>query len=627
MLGAPQIIFSFVIGFSLFAFHSKSPKEFVAVLTAWALTGFYSLPEFCFRLWRRLWRVLNKNTALVEDGEIVAYQTPGRILIRQSESRRLDPGDLVAVHDPLGQMRLALALDRFGRDEGILLRVAEMPGFQVPEALKTRRSDLSPNSVVKVDDLGDASANGLLTKCRESIVGLVSENTSINKLYIDVVQGKAVTEGLILEATIAGTPVLYQITNGLTQEETVFQKNTRGFARAEARKVGRWDEAEASFQLAKWIPDMHSPVFLTTGPELELDETAVGHLPATKYPVRINSIHELVTHNTAILGILGVGKSILAIELVERMIAQNVKIVCLDLTNQYAELLAPFYDAAGEEQCIQRIRAAGDKDRDQVEDTKGQGGSFENLRNAIRDDLTLFLNDDCESRLKIYNPAQLTASIQYGDLRNKKVGPGANDWKAVAAFRETTPAEITRMVTEASLALVQDAMRDQAKVCLIFEEAHSLVPEFNNLTVETDKHAVAGTARAILQGRKYGMGCLLISQRTANVTKTILNQCNSIFAFRTFDDTGMAFLENYIGFDYAHVLPSLDERHVVFFGKASSCENPVLMRVNDRSDFLQRFRNKYPPPEMPPAACQPEVPEAAAVAAPPVDAPEDDIPF
>ena len=62
-----------------------------------------------------------------------------------------------------------------------------------------------------------------------------------------------------------------------------------------------------------------------------------------------------------------------------------------------------------------------------------------------------------------------------------------------------------------------------------------------------------------------GLGCLLITQRTANVTKTILNQCNTIFAMRTFDDTGKEFLSNYIGRDYAGVLPSLSERHAVLF--------------------------------------------------------------
>jgi hypothetical protein len=63
---------------------------------------------------------------------------------------------------------------------------------------------------------------------------------------------------------------------------------------------------------------------------------------------------------------------------------------------------------------------------------------------------------------------------------------------------------------------------------------------------------------------------------------------------RTFDDTGKEFLSNYIGGDYAGVLPSLEARQAVVFGKASSCENPVLVRLNDRADFVDAFREHRP---------------------------------
>lgn len=81
--------------------------------------------------------------------------------------------------------------------------------------------------------------------------------------------------------------------------------------------------------------------------------------------------------------------------------------------------------------------------------------------------------------------------------------------------------------------------------------------------------------------------------------KTILNQCNTIFAMRTFDETGKEFLSNYLGKDHAEMLSSLQERQAVVFGRASSCENPVLIRLNDRDDFLRIFREKYPPPKLP----------------------------
>jgi uncharacterized protein len=173
-----------------------------------------------------------------------------------------------------------------------------------------------------------------------------------------------------------------------------------------------------------------------------------------------------------------------------------------------------------------------------------------------------------------------------------------------AAMASLTACEITSVMAEAALEVVQEmGMTDTARLCLVFEEAHSLVPEWNSVAAEGDKAATAATARAILQGRKFGLGCLLITQRTANVTKTILNQCNTIFAMRTFDDTGKDFLANYIGSGYSGILPSLQSRHAVLFGKASSCENPVLIRLNDRNQFKAAYRAVHPAraPEAPAA--------------------------
>jgi hypothetical protein len=54
--------------------------------------------------------------------------------------------------------------------------------------------------------------------------------------------------------------------------------------------------------------------------------------------------------------------------------------------------------------------------------------------------------------------------------------------------------------------------------------------------------------------------------------------------------------------DHGSLLPSLESRHAVLFGKASSCENPVLLRLNDRDAFVAVFRAQNPPDPLPPAA-------------------------
>ena len=49
------------------------------------------------------------------------------------------------------------------------------------------------------------------------------------------------------------------------------------------------------------------------------------------------------------------------------------------------------------------------------------------------------------------------------------------------------------------------------------------------------------------------------------------------------DATGEGFLKSYIREDYATLLSTLDERHAIVFGRASSCTEPVLVRPNEAS--------------------------------------------
>ncbi|MCF7963740.1 MAG: DUF87 domain-containing protein, partial [Pirellula sp.] len=595
-LGAPRTIYSVVIAFALYAFHGSSPKELGIIVAAWVLTGVLSPLEGVLKIGRRLRRIFKPNTIFDADGEVVAYQTPGLILVRQFGSGNIETGDVVAVHDPLGKTRLALALDNVGRDEGVLLRTIEISNAEVSGELRDQLSALPPNAVVRVAAPDEATAQNRLVKTKAALVGLVAPDTSVDRLYFEVVKEEGLEEGRLVEVQIGKCIVTYQLVNGLTKEEVVQHKNTHGFARAQAQKIGEWDAASKRFKFVKWLPAPNAPVLLKSTADFVASCEAVGHFPGTNYPVSIKSIDELVTHNTAILGILGVGKSMLAIELVERMMAACVKVICLDLTNQYSQELAAYYDRAHEDACLTKIQEAGEKDREAWAENPEDGGSIPALRKAFHTDLIEFLSEANPRRLKIYNPSQVVGSKQVSEPKQFQT---RGQWQRSAALWGVTPVEVTRIVSETALSLLQGGMSSKARVCLVYEEAHSLIPEFSAVASPSDREASNGTARAILQGRKYGLGCLVVTQRTANVTKTILNQCNTVFAMRTFDETGKEFLANYIGKDYAASLSSISERHAVLFGKASSCENPILIRLNDREEFRQAFRAENPPPVKP----------------------------
>lgn len=75
---------------------------------------------------------------------------------------------------------------------------------------------------------------------------------------------------------------------------------------------------------------------------------------------------------------------------------------------------------------------------------------------------------------------------------------------------QITPTGITQIISEAALQITQNyGMTDKARVCLVYEEAHSLIPEWNSVAVEGDKSATNGTA--VLHERSYRAGSMALA--------------------------------------------------------------------------------------------------------------------
>lgn len=591
VLGAPRTLYTVVVIFAIYAFHADSAREVGVLALAWMLTALLSPFEGSVRLFDRIKSILSGARRVGVVGEVTAYQTPGLVLVRRTPDSLVNTGSLLAARDPVGP-RVLIALDDVGRDEGLLLRALDTECLPVPANVTARLRGLPDGACVALDAADAVLATNAIVKDRDKLVGVVAPDTTLDRMYFEVVWNGGLQEGRLVETVVNGKAVTYQVVNGLTKEEVVQQKNTFGFVRAQAQKIGVWDEKANRFTPSAWLPRPNAAVILKAEARFQVRADAIGHFPGTDYPLSLRTdngkpigLHALVTHNTAILGILGIGKSYLALELVERMAAEGIKVLCLDLTNQYASALRPYHNTTDNDARVANLKQVGASGKANVQKNVEDGGSITAFEEAVRRHLDEFMSAEYASKVLILNPAQFEVWRQ-----------DSKPYQGQASMASLTPAEITQIISDAALQVVSAAgMTEQARLCIVYEEAHSLVPEWNSAVAEGDRAAANGTARSILQGRKYGLGCLLITQRTANVTKTILNQCNSVFAMRTFDDTGKDFLANYLGRDYAQVLPNLTERHAVFFGRASQCENPVLMRANDRDAFVAVFRRKSDP--------------------------------
>ena len=66
---------------------------------------------------------------------------------------------------------------------------------------------------------------------------------------------------------------------------------------------------------------------------------------------------------------------------------------------------------------------------------------------------------------------------------------------------------------------------------LVLEEAHAY------LAKENSGSAATAVRRIAKEGRKYGVGMMMVSQRPAEIDSTILSQCGTIFAMRLANDT------------------------------------------------------------------------------------------
>jgi len=178
-------------------------------------------------------------------------------------------------------------------------------------------------------------------------------------------------------------------------------------------------------------------------------------------------------------------------------------------------------------------------------------------------------------------PSQLSLANQVRPWMRSDSMLAIHQFANSPSYPQTAKDIVKEAFDELSQTQLQAGMNIPAKLCIVFEEAHSLIPEWNQVVVDADKGYVNATARTILQGRKYGLGSLVITQRTANVTKTILNQCNTIIALRSFDQTGLDFLSNYMGSDYSQAISTLPIRDGIIVGKALSCLMPVIFRIPD----------------------------------------------
>ncbi len=119
--------------------------------------------------------------------------------------------------------------------------------------------------------------------------------------------------------------------------------------------------------------------------------------------------------------------------------------------------------------------------------------------------------------------------------------------------------------------------REQSPVLLVCEEAHRYVPNRGEAQYEAAKEAIRRLAK---EGRKYGIGLMLVSQRPSEVEATVLSQCNSWVVLRITNDSDREHVRAILPDSLAgltKVLSGLRRQEAVIVGQATILPSRVLI--------------------------------------------------
>ena len=359
----------------------------------------------------------------------------------------------------------------------------------------------------------------------DNFVGIIREGSNVGKIKFEYSENqKDLQDGDLLELKVQDKRLFYQVTNGVVESDKLRDKNESGFIIGEAIQLGEWKNEKISFQKFGWVPAINTPIFKANTTDIKEQPY---EYPSYKLGVipgtslpSVINLSDAVSHHMALLGVTGSGKSFLAQEIIKEL-QKDTKVICVDFTGEWKKMLDPA----------------------EVED-------FMDIQSAI--------NNDKVSIIELEDVSNTTESLTETERRLQDIFSYAKNNEGCK------------------------------KICLILEEAHTIVPETSFLgdfgDYSANKALVNKMSQIALQGRKHGVGLLVIAQRTANVSKTVLTQCNTVVCFQAFDETSFNFLGNYIGKDLVQVLPNLKQYHAVVTGKAIKSNLPMIVDLTKIQD-------------------------------------------
>ena len=183
-------------------------------------------------------------------------------------------------------------------------------------------------------------------------------------------------------------------------------------------------------------------------------------------------------------------------------------------------------------------------------------------------------------------------AITLAEWLNTYIGNSSNGQITIIDL-SLIPSEIIHIATSVIARIIFEALQRYRKqhtkhltypTVIVMEEAHNFIKRYRNESEFEDASAVCCKVfeKIAREGRKFGLGLVLSSQRPSELSPTVLSQCNSFLMHRISNDEDQALVHRLLPDNLQGLLrdlPILPSRNAILLGWAS--ELPVLVRMNE----------------------------------------------
>ena len=188
----------------------------------------------------------------------------------------------------------------------------------------------------------------------------------------------------------------------------------------------------------------------------------------------------------------------------------------------------------------------------------------------------LFQASDDELQLNWLN--DLCSALMHGsELNGKKAGVKIIDFSEVPS--DVLPLVIGLVARIIFTVQQWTTKENQHPICLLCDEAHLYIPERTSQDAASEL-SLKSFERIAKEGRKYGVSLVVISQRPAEVNRTVLSQCNNFISLRLSNAEDQTVIKRLLPDNLAgltEVLPILDIGEALVVGDASLLPTRILI--------------------------------------------------